>query len=59
MSGVKRLTGADPVYWPCEYCEAGQGERCRSRQGGRALVTVHVSRRAAVELFERYGIGRR
>jgi hypothetical protein len=51
------LTGADPVYWLCEFCGADQGEPCESRLG--RLVMVHATRRTAVELWKRYSIGGR
>lgn len=50
------LVQTDPTYWPCEYCRAEQGERCRSTRG--PIRNVHASRRLAVELWKRYGIPR-
>jgi hypothetical protein len=57
MTPPTGLTGADPLYWPCERCRAGSGERCVSITGGRAVL--HVNRLRAVLLWRRYGIGGR
>jgi len=51
------LTGADWLYWPCEFCGVQQGDQCVSRFG--RLVLVHATRRLAVELWKRYSIGGR
>jgi hypothetical protein len=51
------LTGRDPVYWPCEFCRADGGQPCRTARG--PIRAVHASRRLAVELWKRYGIGGR
>lgn len=52
----ENLTGADDLYWSCEYCGATPGVPCRAKVGTGNPVPSHKSRREQCGRWQRWHI---